>query len=373
MSDLVLVHDYLLVMRGGERTFATMADIWPDAPIATLLYDEAGTHRRFAGRRVRTSPLQRLQLRQRTFRMGLPLYPSAIHRLPVEDARCIVSSSSAFAHGVRKPPRSRHVCYCHSPFRYAWHEQAMAMGEVPATARPALRLMLRRHRAFDRRAARAVDQFVANSEVTRERIRRYWGRDAVVVNPPVDVDRFTVREADDYVLFVGELVRHKRPELAIQAAIDAGRRIKVVGGGPELKRLQERYGHTAEFVGRVEDEQLARLYAEAAALVVPSVEEFGVAAVEAQASGRPVVAIDAGGARETVVNGRTGLLVPNGDSSALTAALRQDLNTFDPLEIRTNAQRFTPGAFASRLREIVEAPGRAISKPRAPRRSPIRS
>jgi glycosyltransferase involved in cell wall biosynthesis len=233
--------------------------------------------------------------------------------------------------------------------------------------------MLRRHRAFDRRAARRVDQFVANSEVTRERIRRYWGRDAVVVNPPVDVDRFTVREPDDYVLFVGELVRHKRPELAIEAAIEAGRRIKVVGGGPELKRLQERYAHAAEFVGRVEDDRLARLYAEAAALVVPSVEEFGVAAVEAQASGRPVVAIDAGGARETVVNGRTGLLVPNGDSSALAAALRQDLNTFDPLEIRANAQRFTPGAFASRLREIVEAPGRAISTPRAPRRSPIRS
>ncbi len=373
MPELILVHDYLLVMRGGERTFAAIADIWPDAPIATLLYDEAGTHRRFAGRRVTTSPLQRLRLRQRTFRMGMPLYPKAINRLPLEDARCIVSSSSAFAHGVRKPARARHVCYCHSPFRYAWHEQATALGEVPAGARPALKLMLRRHRAFDRRAARGVDQFVANSQTTRERIRRFWGREATVVHPPVNVDRFTIREPDDYILFVGELVRHKRPELAIQAAMAAGRRIKVVGGGPELKRLHHQYGHAAEFAGRVGDRELARLYSEAAALIIPGVEEFGVAAVESQAAGRPVVAIDAGGVRETVVPGRTGVLVENGDSAGLARALGQDLNCFDPLELRANAQRFSPGIFASRMKEIVESKRGGISRPRVRPGSPIPS
>jgi glycosyltransferase involved in cell wall biosynthesis len=355
MSELVLVHDYLLVLRGAERTFAAISDVWPDAPVATLLYDESGTEGRFAGRRISTSPLQRIGVDQDHFRALLPLLPNATRRLGVDGAECIVSSSSAFAHGVRKPKRARHVCYCHTPFRYAWHEQAYALAEVPRLLRPALSLLLRRQRAFDRRAAEDVDQYVANSEITRERIRRFWGREAVVVHPPVDVDRFTIREADDYVLFVGELLRHKRPDLAIEAASAAGRRIKVVGAGPELGRLRARYGGRAEFLGRVADREMPRLYGEAMALVVPGVEEFGIAAVEAQAAGRPVIAIDAGGARETVVPGRTGLLVSNGDAAGLGNALREDLTRFDPEEARAQAKRFSHAVFEARIREIVEA------------------
>ena len=170
--------------------------------------------------------------------------------------------------------------------------------------------MLRRHRRFDRRAAGRVDQYVANSEITRERLKRFWGRDAPIVHPPVDVDRFTIGQPQDYLLFVGELVSHKRAELAVQAAIAAGRRLKLVGGGPELGPLREAYGRQADFLGSVPDEELRGLYAGAQALVVPNVEEFGIAAVEAQAAGRPVVGVDRGGLRETVVPGRTGLLVP---------------------------------------------------------------
>jgi glycosyltransferase involved in cell wall biosynthesis len=370
MSELVLVHDYLLVLRGAERTFAAMADVWPDAPIATLLYDEAGTEGRFAARKVSTSQLQLLRVRQGHFRRAMPFFPSAARRLPTGGAQCIVSSSSAFAHGVRKPHGATHVCYCHSPFRYAWHAQGYALAEVPAPARPALRALLRRQRAFDRRAAQAVDQYIANGRLTRERIRRFWGRDAPVVHPPVEVDGFYSREPDDYVLFVGELLRHKRPELAIEAASAAGRRIKVVGSGPELRRLQARYGRRVDFLGRVDDDRLRRLYARAAALVMPSVEEFGIAAVEAQAAGCPVVAVDAGGARETVIPGRTGLLVPNGDSSGLGRALRTDLTLFDAEEIRANAQRFAHAVFESRLLEIVETTRERSS--RVPRRGRFR-
>jgi glycosyltransferase involved in cell wall biosynthesis len=355
MANPILAQDYLLVMRGAERTFATIADIWPQAPIATLLYDEKATHSRFAGRRLRTSVLQRLGIRQRTFRAALPLFQNAVRQLDLSGYDCVVSSSSAFAHGIRPPRGAAHVCYCHAPFRYAWHEQALALSEVPGALRPALSLLLRRHRAFDRRAATRVDQYIANGRLTRERIRRYWGRDAPIVHPPVDVDRFAIREPQDHVLFVGELVRHKRPELAIEAAHAAGRRIKVVGSGPELHHLQARYGRQAEFLGRVDDHRLPDLYASAAALVVPGVEEFGIAAVEAQASGRPVVATDAGGARETVESGRTGLLVENGDSRGLTRALSEDLTQFDPQEIRAHAQRFRPAVFRERIREIVEA------------------
>ena len=355
MLKLALVHDYLLVLRGAERTFAAMTEVWPEAPIVTLFYDEAGTERRFAGRSVTTSPLQRLGVRQSNFRAGLPVFGTAIRRLSFDGFEGIVSSSSAFAHGVRKPAGACHVCYCHSPFRYAWHEQADTVAQSSWPVRQSLRLLLRRHRVFDRRAARDVDQYVANSQITRERIRRFWGWDSVVVHPPVEVESFTPGEPRDYVLFVGELLRHKRPEVAIEAAAAAGRPIKVVGSGPELGRLKARYARVAEFLGRIGSEQLAELYAGAAALVVPNVEEFGMAAVEAQAAGRPVVAVDAGGARETVVHGRTGLLVPDRDPNALARALRSDFSRFDPADIREHAKQFGREAFQSRLREIVEA------------------
>jgi glycosyltransferase involved in cell wall biosynthesis len=353
VACLALVHDYLLVLRGAERTFAAMSEVWPEAPIYTLLYDEAGTQGRFAGRTIHTSPLQRLRVRQRQFRALLPAFPTAVRRLDLSGVERIVSSSSAFAHGVRKPPGATHVCYCHSPFRYAWHEQATALAEVPRSLRRAVRVILRRHRAFDRRAAADVDLFIANGRTTRERIRRFWGRDAPVLHPPVDVDRFSLAEPTDYVLFVGGLVLHKRPALAIEAAALAGRPIKVVGQGPEFRRLKARYP-AAEFLGDVDDEQLARLYAKAAAVVIPKAEEFGIAAVEAQAAGRPVVAIDGGGARETVVPGVTGVLVPNGGSEALARALKHDFTGFDPQVIRAHAHRFSRRAFQERLLEIVD-------------------
>jgi glycosyltransferase involved in cell wall biosynthesis len=354
MPGLALVHDYLLVLRGAERTFAAMSGVWPDAPIVTLLYDEAGTQGRFAGRSITTSRLQRLGVRQSNFRALLPLFPTAAGRLKLDGFDHIISSSSAFAHGLHKPAGAVHVCYCHSPFRYAWHEQSVAMAEVAPPLRPVLRLLMHRHRAFDRHAAKGVDQYVANGRITQDRIRRYWGREAPIVYPPVDVERFSIGEPGDHVLFVGELVRHKRPDLAIEAAAAAGRRIKIVGTGPELAPLKARYERDAEFLGRVDDLELARLYSEAAALVVPNVEEFGLVSVEAQAAGRPVVGIDAGGVSETVVSGRTGLLVPEGDTQALVRALRSDFTRFDPQDIAAHAQRFSREVFETRLREVVE-------------------
>ena len=361
MAGLVLVHDYLLVLRGAERTFAAMADAWPRADVVTLLYDEEAMAGRFAGHAVVSSPLQRLGVDQRRFRALMPVLGPAVRRLPTDDADRIVSSSSAFAHGVRKRPGAVHVCYCHSPFRYAWHEQARARAEVPRALRAPLDVLLRRHRAFDRRAAAGVDRYVANGVLTQERIRRFWGREAEIVHPPVDVDRFTPAEAGEHVLFVGELVAHKRPDAAIEAAVAAGRPIRVVGTGPEDARLRARYAGRAEFLGRISDDALAAQYASAAALVVPNVEEFGIAAVEAQAAGRPVVALDAGGTRETVVHGRTGLLVAPDDPTALERALREDFGRFDPDAIRRQAARFSTARFQERLRELVDGtrPGRA--------------
>jgi glycosyltransferase involved in cell wall biosynthesis len=345
-----LVHDYLLVMRGGERTFAAIADCWPDADIYTLLFDDAGTDGRFSDRTVHTSYLQRLGIRQKGFRRLLPLFPRAAAHLPVQDHDLVVSSSSAFAHGVRPRPGAVHICYCHSPFRYAWHERSRALEEAPRMARPLLRGVLNRVRSWDLDASRRVTHYVANSQITRERIQRLWGRDAVIVHPPVEVDRFEIGTPEDFFLVVMELVRHKRVELALEAAKRAGKPIKVVGTGPDLERLQALHGDHAEFLGRVDDVGLTDLYSRALGLIVPNVEEFGIAAVEAQAAGRPVVAVDAGGVRETVIDGTTGVLVPVDDVDALAETLAStDFTRFSPERIRQHAYGFSTEAFKHRF------------------------
>jgi glycosyltransferase involved in cell wall biosynthesis len=364
MASVGLVHDYLLVMRGAERTFSALADIWPRAPIHTLLYDEQGTRERFAHRDVRPSWLSRFGIQQGGFRRLMPIYPEIARRMPVDEYDVVVSSSSAFAHGIQPRRGAVHVCYCHSPFRYAWHERARARAEVPARVGPALDLALRRHRRFDRDAARRVTRFVANSAVTRERIRRFWGRDAVVVHPPVEVERFRLGEPGDYYLLVGELVGHKRAHIALEAGRRARRRVVVVGGGPDFGALRERYGTGADFMGRVDDATLSALYSRAAAVLVPSIEEFGITAVEAQASGRPVIGVDAGGARETVVHGRTGWLVPPDDVDALAQAMRANLHERDLApapEIRRHAERFSVPAFRQRLQAVVDEQAAAVS------------
>jgi glycosyltransferase involved in cell wall biosynthesis len=344
-----------------------MTDCWPGAPIYTLLYDAQGTSGRFDDHPVHTSQLQRLGIRQRGFRRLLPFFPRAAERLPVQDHDLIVSSSSAFAHGVRPRPDAQHVCYCHSPFRYAWHERQRALEEAPAVARPLLGAVLNRVRSWDIEASRRVTHYIANSEITRTRIADFYGRDSVVVHPPVDVDRFSIGQPEDFLLVVMELVRHKRVDFALESARRAGRPIKVVGTGPDRERLERLHGDHAEFLGRVDDLELAGLYSSALALVVPNVEEFGIAAVEAQAAGRPVVAVNAGGVRETVIDGATGVLVPADDPGAMAEALSEtDFTRFSPSRIAAHAQSFSADAFRSRLTAEVER----LTGVRSPFRTP---
>lgn len=349
-----LAHDYLLVMRGAERTFAAIADEYAQSPIFTLLYDERGTGGRFAGREIHTSALQRLGARQSSFRRLLPLYPYAIERLRPPACDVVLSSSSAFAHGLRAPSGAVHVCYCHAPFRYAWYEQDRALAEAPAPLRGPLRLQLARMRRWDLAASRRVDDYIANSQLTRERIARYYGRESTIIHPPVETSRFAPGEPGEALLIVSELVPHKRLRIALQAARLARAPIRVVGTGPDMQALREEHPE-AEFLGRVEDRDLAGLYAGARALVVPSMEEFGIAAVEAQAAGRPVIAAAAGGALETVREGETGLLARLDDVDSFRAAIEGiDALRFDPARAVQNAERFSVEAFRARISAHVE-------------------
>jgi glycosyltransferase involved in cell wall biosynthesis len=349
-----LAHDYLLVMRGAERTFAAMADLYADAPIFTLLHDEHGTDGRFRGRSISTSPLQRLNVSQASFRRLLPLYPYAIERLTLPpSADVVLSSSSAFAHGVRVPDGAVHICFCHAPFRYVWDEESFALAEISPLLRPLLRRQLARIRRWDLAASRRVDAYIAGSNLTRQRIKRHYGRDAPVIHPPVETSRFAPGSAGDSLLVVSELLRHKRLDLALEAARRARAPIQVVGDGPHLSALKHAYPE-AEFLGRASDPELAQLYARARALVIPGVEEFGITAVEAQAAGRPVIAAAAGGALETVLDGRTGRLAKLDDVHSFVEAIEgiEQLD-FDPAHAVRNAQRFSVAAFERRLSAYV--------------------
>lgn len=351
MQNAALVHDYLLVMRGAERTFAAMASCWPDAPVFTLVCDRERVGADFAGRPISTSYLQRLRPGQKHFRRLLPLFPHAVETLPTESYDVVISSSSAFAHGVRTKPTATHICYCHSPFRYAWHEMDSTVAQMPVTLRPLARRLLLRRRDWDTAAASRVTHYIANSRLTQQRIQEYYGREATVIHPPVDVSRFHSAPPEDFFLVVSEVLWHKRVELALQAARLARKPIVIVGDGPDLKRLEARYGGPdVTFTGRLADSSLEDLYARARALVVPNVEEFGIAALEAQASGRPVLGADGGGVTETTIPGETSVLVTAGDVNALAEAMRHtDFDSFSPERIRAQAAAFSTEEFQRRL------------------------
>ena len=360
-DSIALAHDYLLVMRGAERTFAAIADIVPSAPIYTLLYDREGTGGRFARHPVVTSALQHLGLRQQNFRALLPLYPVAAATLRTNRHDLVLSSSSAFAHGVPIREGAVHVCYCHSPFRYAWFERGRTLREMPSVLRPFVGATLDGIRRRDAQVARRVTCYLANSRLSQERILRFWKREAAIVHPPVEIDRFSCAEPEDFFLIVSEVVQHKRIPFALEAARRANKKVVVVGDGPDLPRLRAQYAGIHEFRGRLSDRELEEVYPRAAALIVPAVEEFGIAAVESQAAGRPVVGVAAGGLTETVVPGETGELVPEDDVEALAEVLSYtDFSRFDSDRLRRNAERFTPESFR---RRFVAAVRRAQGRP----------
>jgi glycosyltransferase involved in cell wall biosynthesis len=362
---VALVHDFLLDLRGAERVFAAICDAWPQADVFTAVYDEKGTEGRFAARRPRTSFLQSVRPSSRTFRPLLPLYPHAIESLNLEGYDIVISSSSAWAHGVLVDPGAVHVCYCHNPFRYAWTEREATVAARPAPIRLPLRMLLSRWRQWDWVVAQRVDRYVANSQLTRKRIERYFGRDADVLHPPVELERFRTGEVGDHYLVVAELMAHKQIDVAVAAFNRLRMPLIVVGDGPELRRLRRLAGPTVRVTGRLPDDRVAELMRSARALVVTAAEEFGIAAVEALASGRPVIARGAGGVLESVREGATGAYYHASDPEALAEVIaRFDPFAFDPAVCVAAAQRFGTARFQAALRAIVED---AVAAERAPR------
>ena len=293
---VALVHDFLLDLRGAERVFAAICDAWPEADVFSAVYDERGTEGRFAGRNVRTSFLQRLRPTARTFRVLLPLYPHAVESLDLRGYDVVISSSSAWSHGVLVDPGAVHVCYCHNPFRYAWSErEATLRARGPLRAPGARACCCSRWRQWDWIAAQRVDRYVANSAPDRQP-RAPLSRPRGDRPAPAGGARALRAGARRRALpRASELMAHKRMDVAIRAFNALGLPLVVVGDGPEARRLARLAGPTVRFTGRLPDAAVAELLRSCRALVIPAAEEFGIAAVEALASGRPVMAAQGGG------------------------------------------------------------------------------
>jgi glycosyltransferase involved in cell wall biosynthesis len=355
-TRIALVHDFLVDLRGAERVFLKMCDIWPTADVFSVIYDERGTEGRFAGREVHTSYLQRLHPSARTFRALLPLYPAAVESLDLSGYELVVSSSSAWAHAVLCDERALHLSYCYNPFRYAWNgrDQALARWRNPV-AREFLRGAFRRWRQWDWIAAQRTDRYIAISKTTQARIRAYFGRESDIVHPPVEVERFSIGKVANHYALVSELMEHKQIEIAVRAFNKLRLPLIIVGDGPAGRRLRRIAGPTVSFTGRLSDSAVAEVMQSARALIVTSIEEFGIAAVESQAAGRPVIARSAGGALETVLDGVTGCFWWGGPEELARAVSEFDETAIDPQACVASASRFDTATFERGMHAAVDA------------------
>ncbi|MEX0650157.1 MAG: glycosyltransferase [Candidatus Andersenbacteria bacterium] len=355
---IALVHDYLTQFGGAERVLEALMELFPNAPVFTLVYDKDRLGN-IDERRLRPSFLQRLPGTQRSHRyFPLALMPLAIEQFNLKDFDVILSATHSFSKGIIHPSRTLHISYCFTPTRYAWDDSHKYVREFSRSTffQKFAPLALSYIRQWDYYASQRVDCYVTLSHHVARRIKKYYNREAVVVYPPVDVKRFAVSSTDKgYYLVVSRMLPYKRVDLAVAACEKLGRILKVVGTGPEFEDLRRRRGQHTEFLGFVPDEELPALYAGAKALLFPQEEDFGITPLEAAASGKPTIAYRAGGAVETVVEGVTGIFFEEQTPAALVEAIvRFESQRFDPLTIRSHAEKFDRQRFLDEMRELVQ-------------------
>lgn len=357
-----LVHDWLTGFRGGEQVLLSLARMFPEAPIFTLLHVKGSLPPELEAREIHPSFIGKLPFARRLYRHYLPLFPLAVRGLDVRSFDLVVSSSHCVAKSVRPGARARHICYCHTPMRYVWDrfDDYFGPARMGRLGSAALQVMARRLRSWDAATSHLVHDYVANSQTVAGRIRRFYGRDATVIEPPVDTDFFTPGPDDgaepDYDLVVSALVPYKRIDLAIDAANLTKRRLLVVGTGPEEARLRARAGPTVEFLGSAGRDRLLGLYRGCRVLILPGVEDFGIVIAEALACGRPALVNAEGGGAEIVRDGEFGLTFAENSGEALAAALPQLVaGRFSRLALRQRAETYSRTRFEDRLRTLIDA------------------
>jgi len=356
---LALVHDWLNQIGGAEDVLETLAEMFPAAPIYTSMYWPEKMPPSYRSWDIHTTWMDRLPGIHRHHQPYLPLYPLAFVGLDLSGYDVVLSNKSGFCHGVRTG-EAIHICYCLAPTRYVWDFGEYALREslspaLKAAAHPLIRLL----RRWDYRAAQRVNHFIAISREIQTRITRYYGRESVIIHPPVDTARFQPASThDDYYLIVSRLIPYKRIDLAVRAFNQLGLPLIIAGDGRDREALEALAGPTVTFLGRVPDEDLPDLFARCRAYVLPGMEDFCIAPVQAQAAGRPVIAHGDGGVLDTVIEGETGVFFREQTPDALANAIRTfDPNTADPNTCRANAERFAASVFRKKLSQFIQDKG----------------
>lgn len=354
---VALVHDYLSQDGGAERVLKALAEIYPEAPIFVLFYDKDKIPSYFLERDLRPTFLQYLPFGVSHYRWYLTLMPFATERHDLSEFDIVISSTSAFSKGILTRPETLHLSYCHTPTRYLWTDAHSYIEELrtPRLIKSLLPPLISRLRLWDQMSANRVDYFIANSETVRGRIQKYYRREAEVIFPPVDTHLFKISPAlDNYYLIGGRLVSYKRYDLAIKVFNRLGWPLKIFGEGPEEERLREMAKPNIEFLGKITDEEKAELYSRALAFLHPQTEDFGITAIESMASGRPVIALAAGGALETVREGLTGRFFSEQTwESLLDTVLHFDPQAFQPETIRLHTRQFSVENFKQKMTSFV--------------------
>lgn len=363
---VALIHDHLAQDGGAEKVLKVFADMFPEAPIYTLLYEKKHVDKYFKNRRIDTSIIQKLPGGIKHYQWYLSFMPMAVEFYDLSGYDLVISDTSSFAKGVITKPSCLHICYCHTPTRYLWSDTHQYINELKYNKwlKKIIGLLLNRIRIWDRLAADRVDLFIANSKTVQKRITKYYRRDSVLIYPPVETNKFTIRDLSNqtsdekYFLAGCRLAPYKRVDLAIEAFKILGPeyRLKIFGDGVDLERLKiiAASAPNIEFLGRVSEEEKARLFENAQAYIHPQEEDFGIAAVEAMAAGRPVIAYRRGGATETVIEGETGVFFDEQRSTSLATTIRQfKEEAFNPEKIKSHAEQFSVENFTKQIRDFI--------------------
>lgn len=356
---VAIVHYWAVSMRGGEKILEAVCELYPDADLFTHVHREARLSPAIRRHRIRNTFISRLPWGRAHYQAYLPLMPLALEQLDLTAYDLVISIESGPAKGVIPSPTATHVCICCSPMRYVWDLHHEYLRRLPAIARLLAAPMLHYLRIWDVTTASRVDRFVAISRHVQNRIRKYYGRDSSVVVPPVDTDAFDVGDArGDFYLVAGQLVGYKRADLAIEACNRLGRRLLVIGEGGEFKRLARMAGPTVTMLGWQPFDAMREKMRTCRALLFPGEEDFGIVPVEAMASGRPVIAYGRGGATETVIDGRTGVLFDEQTADGCVQAIlrfERSEQDFDPAAIRRHAKGFSRDVFAKAIQGEIDA------------------
>jgi len=358
---IAIVHDYLVQYGGAERVLEAICEIWPHAPIYTLLHDSELVHGKFDNKVIRTSFLQKVPFAKKHHRIFPPLMMFGIEQFNLDYYDIILSDSSSFAKNLITNSSTLHITYCHTPMRYGWDDCQYYTQEFsfPGIVKKVVPPLMNYIRMWDFFGSYGVDTFIANSKFVSTRIKKYYHRDSHVINPPVDVDKFHIcedkKQLGDYFLMVGRMMKYKKMDLVIEAFNEMKLPLKVVGRGIEKEYLEDTAGPTIEFTGRVSDEELRDIYSKAQAFIFPQEEDFGIVAIEALASGRPLIAFKGGDIVEHIQIGKTGIFFENQTKEDLIDAVREyQKMDFDPKFIRSTALKFNKKNFQQKIQSLVE-------------------